>query len=1190
MAIFASFTICSTGLDFVHRSQLEKLVSSLGGTFAKKFVTDQVTHLISSTVVSAKYKAAVQHEVPIVTLQWVKDCHAQRKLLSIDSYKLPAFSNCAICLSGFPFDRREELGELIEKNGGKYSKHLIMGEVTHLIGSEPSGLKYSHALKWEIHVVTVEWLIESVSRGVCLDEEDYLLREENDKVVSLTKEKEKVKLNDNNNNKKKYLVSSDTITSKSNSNSSSEKQLFEKKSIEATATRTNSAQEKDNNDTIDLERERLLIQNILCGKLGIGGFRTSTRHTPSPLLFHYRHSLEKQSVVGNAIGAVCGSFLTPCRIFLVGFSTERLTTLELLIRLGGGMLYKNFYGEATHIIGARTVDYQYLKRLRQNASAGATLVSPQWLEECLRQGKLLYSSKFPWIDRKGVSAIDRDTLAAKEKKDVFPQRKNSLKRHPTMNIFQMITLDGDMGNGDNEIEQFDDDLTDTVEGNGYDSYYPPKKKKRRILHRSSSIDRKSSVSTKMNRTLSLPVSSSSKMSQSKSLKNGNKTSQPFTDIAFHTGNVDEMKIAAVDTMVRASGGHIVKSEEDARYKIVEDGKFSSLKLKKNATPATPTWLALCLKYSMHLNVKSSILFTPLPMNLNGTIPSRKLPQRLAGSISLSVTGYEMAGREVVGHLARALGCKYSQKMCSSCTHLICKRPEGEKWRKAQEWGIPAVTRHWLEAVARTGTLQPLEEYKVGTLLSPSERQRRRRAREKDRRRRQARQQQSGGKNAHRAILGSQQNDSERVTPSSSDFFISSSQAKVPSQHRDHSIPSWGRNASRSSTEKRPLRLSTTTKSTSPSSATTENKYKFHRERLGQKSKVIGVSSAKSSMVSNENKKGKQFQRKRKIGSNHGGKLLEKLKARVEASAGDSNKKSGNDSFYTGVRKGKKEKNKIGVSSQSSLSSRPKIEREKAFEVDTNNNDIKNTAKGTTTATSPTNEDEGGIERGEASSTIGSKVDDVKANTQLDRELTDALLQCDKSLQQSSLDLNLNRQPSFLGMSTSKAIKRKRNDEEGGRSSPIPTGSDKASTKRRRSTTHRRHQIGSQAILMSQVVTHNDLVGDSDLLIALQAENSHHHVGEVNKKNSFTVNGNIAVLNKEEEEEKKSNCLQKNVSPENTNGRNDEEKENRITTDAILSRNELQEEYAILQSTTRKGKKVSLSSVLMTTAPSQRDDE
>lgn len=46
------------------------------------------------------------------------------------------------------------------------------------------------------------------------------------------------------------------------------------------------------------------------------------------------------------------------------------------------------------------------------------------------------------------------------------------------------------------------------------------------------------------------------------------------------------------------------------------------------------------------------------------------------------------------------------------THLLCRDPDGDKYKAAMKWNIPVVSREWLFACAASGTLVPIDKYPV----------------------------------------------------------------------------------------------------------------------------------------------------------------------------------------------------------------------------------------------------------------------------------------------------------------------------------------------------------------------------------------------------------------------------------------------------------------------------------------------
>ncbi|ORX39769.1 hypothetical protein BD324DRAFT_233372 [Kockovaella imperatae] len=140
--------------DKVH---LSSLIRELGGT-VESALTVRVTHVIASAHNSAKYVYAVEHRIPVMTPEWVlhshsRYIHAEDVNLDddMDRFRLLPFIGLTIAMSGIePLDRRRQIVQYINDNGGIYNKDLGRG-CTHLIAAkgttEPG---QSEKIKWAV--------------------------------------------------------------------------------------------------------------------------------------------------------------------------------------------------------------------------------------------------------------------------------------------------------------------------------------------------------------------------------------------------------------------------------------------------------------------------------------------------------------------------------------------------------------------------------------------------------------------------------------------------------------------------------------------------------------------------------------------------------------------------------------------------------------------------------------------------------------------------------------------------------------------------------------------------------------------------------------------------------------------------------------------------------------------------------
>lgn len=170
------------------------------GAAHKLDLTSDVTHLIVGDSDTPKYKFVARERpdvkcllpswIDAVRVSWMEGGETDVNALEI-THKLPTLTGLRVCVTGFddctfgdPLREkfvklspitvvyRKELEDLIKDNGGDYRGNLTK-DITHLIAKEPSGAKYDFAAQWKIKTVSVEWLEQSLERGMILEESLY---------------------------------------------------------------------------------------------------------------------------------------------------------------------------------------------------------------------------------------------------------------------------------------------------------------------------------------------------------------------------------------------------------------------------------------------------------------------------------------------------------------------------------------------------------------------------------------------------------------------------------------------------------------------------------------------------------------------------------------------------------------------------------------------------------------------------------------------------------------------------------------------------------------------------------------------------------------------------------------------------------------------------------------------------------
>ncbi|KAI1827446.1 hypothetical protein F4861DRAFT_364837 [Xylaria intraflava] len=195
---FHGLVLCCTSIEPDQRREIAQRTADMGGVH-KYDLTPDITHLIVGDYNTAKYRHVAKERPDIkpmaagwieaVRRLWVEDQDMDFAALE-EQWKLQTFESAGhipnspsaaeherqrlvCCLTGFEDNNvRAMIERKVTANGGVYVADLSK-RVTHLIVSKPEGKKYSAARKWDIHCVSIEWLDDSIERGMILNEACY---------------------------------------------------------------------------------------------------------------------------------------------------------------------------------------------------------------------------------------------------------------------------------------------------------------------------------------------------------------------------------------------------------------------------------------------------------------------------------------------------------------------------------------------------------------------------------------------------------------------------------------------------------------------------------------------------------------------------------------------------------------------------------------------------------------------------------------------------------------------------------------------------------------------------------------------------------------------------------------------------------------------------------------------------------
>ncbi|KAG0129151.1 BRCT domain-containing protein [Tuber indicum] len=177
----SGIVICCTSVPSELRTTLAKKAVDMGARHVLDLTSD-VTHLICADLTTPKYKyvAKMRADVQVMGVGWVDAMYDLwingEDINPIDfneEYKFPTFQGLAISLTGIQeLSERKKIEDIARSHGASYHPDLTTS-VSHLIAAISEGKKYDFARNNGIRIVTIEWLYDSLERGMALDESFY---------------------------------------------------------------------------------------------------------------------------------------------------------------------------------------------------------------------------------------------------------------------------------------------------------------------------------------------------------------------------------------------------------------------------------------------------------------------------------------------------------------------------------------------------------------------------------------------------------------------------------------------------------------------------------------------------------------------------------------------------------------------------------------------------------------------------------------------------------------------------------------------------------------------------------------------------------------------------------------------------------------------------------------------------------
>ncbi|XP_035738544.1 DNA topoisomerase 2-binding protein 1-A-like isoform X1 [Vespa mandarinia] len=660
--------ISVSGLTPEMKNHVQQLVEYMGAFFTKQ-LRNCVTHLVTNSVMSAKYERAVELKIPIVTKDWVAAIWEENLNNFIkaddpifDKYKCPVFMNLIVTSTNLSKRQKEEIKNLINNNGGTFMGPLDGLKVKIVVAPENSSLtdKLKFAMQNNIACLKPEWVYESLKLGYALPFNNYLIK--STKACS-TPEKSKAHEMESLN-----FSAISTITSELPQNN------YVDESVASTIT---------NASCMDIAATKIGAQLAILDRLNLKEAK------------------------------MAGPFLDGCNIYLAGFTTNQRDKLNRILNVGSATRLNDISDALTHIIIGDESKASNELKLIKSAGLCPYMLNVNWIEESMKlkrpapEEQFLYESKGFDTTTKTSNEPPPSPLSKKNLQMLQPPKRPPVPRFD-------IDKASKETNEENILNQYLQNIV--VEDKSVKEFLKPY---------TSDINEKGQEISKENTT---KLSNNRRAPMSEIIENresGNNSSVPFSQedpectVKIFTGFtfvITGFDDDDVHDSITALGGEVVSNV----YSGIPDFAIvptcgASLRHAVNEI-VTDLFVEDCRNQEQIVDIE----YYHKPFSISKDI------NPLTGCI-VTLSMYTGVERIYLSRLAEELGalCQdilarktNNEKNTYASTHLVCPTPEGNKYKAAVKWNLPAVTAEWLKDCGTRVKRLDETPYLVGETMAP----------------------------------------------------------------------------------------------------------------------------------------------------------------------------------------------------------------------------------------------------------------------------------------------------------------------------------------------------------------------------------------------------------------------------------------------------------------------------------------
>ncbi|XP_060533164.1 DNA topoisomerase 2-binding protein 1-A isoform X2 [Cylas formicarius] len=577
----------------------------------------------------------------------------------IKKYKCPCFHKLKICTTGLTSKGRNELAELISKNGGEMVGKLNLNETDILICHGPNGTnsdKFRAARKVShLYCVTVDWIYDSIEKGYALPHESYEV-----KAVTSTPTKGSENIDPN-------FSALSAIVGPNNT---------QRSQIDETAT--------------------------------------------TPKLFPQSASRKKRKASAELVDNMdlkkikgAGQFLDGCSIFVAGFDPEHRDKLNKIVNLSGATRYDEVSDRITHVIVGDASCPEVINI--KTAGLPCLLVSVHWLLESVEMQRpaeekryLLTSADFDEVDRSELdSPISKKALNLLKTTSIVTENELSARGGAPPPEYsadeQDVTLQRYMKSVASS-ELTEDTLADLLKNNDNGTLRGDREafSIKRPDHGFKPSDASTQVS-EVSTTLSQEMSADLQM---------------FDKLRFVLVGFDEESSETLRENIENTGGTVVGGQFKGIPDYAVVSAFAEVTLTQTVKQeVNEFWIIQCLEENALVDIR----YYHKPMTLHATRPLKNCVVTLSSFVGNERQFLRELIAALGGVPQEQLSRKHIEsKNVLASTHLVSLEASGKKYEAALKWNLPVVAKDWLLECARTGIKTAEKCYVLGNGVAESD--------------------------------------------------------------------------------------------------------------------------------------------------------------------------------------------------------------------------------------------------------------------------------------------------------------------------------------------------------------------------------------------------------------------------------------------------------------------------------------